>query len=185
MELMALSTKVCSKCGRELPDSEFYPHRRACKSCESLRKKEWHKKNSERLSKKYKERYYKNKEAVAEYGREYRKNRREHHWFEHFSCNKSRDCRARDIPYDLDPEYLASIWVDVCPVLGIPLIDGSKLIGCSRPDNLAELDRLIPDKGYVKGNVHWISRRANRIKSDATVEELERIISYMKDNDGE
>lgn len=29
MELMALSTKVCSKCGRELPDSEFYPHRRA------------------------------------------------------------------------------------------------------------------------------------------------------------
>ena len=44
---------------------------------------------------------------------------------------------------------------------------------------------LIPDKGYVKGNVHWISRRANRIKSDATVEELEKIISYMKDNDGE
>lgn len=73
----------------------------------------------------------------------------------------------------------------MCPVLGIPLIDGSKLIGCSRPDNLAELDRLIPDKGYVKGNVHWISRRANRIKSDATVEELEKIISYMKDNDGE
>lgn len=29
------------------------------------------------------------------------------------------------------------------------------------------------------------SRRANRIKSDATVEELEKIISYMKDNDGE
>lgn len=113
MELMALSTKVCSKCGRELSASEFYPHRRECKSCESLRKKEWHKKNSERLSKKYKERYYKNKEAVA------------------------------------------------------------------------ELDRLIPDKGYVKGNVHWISRRANRIKSDATVEELEKIISYMKDNDGE
>lgn len=35
------------------------------------------------------------------------------------------------------------------------------------------------------GRVHWISRRANRIKSDATVEELEKIISYMKDNDGE
>lgn len=31
----------------------------------------------------------------------------------------------------------------------------------------------------------WISRRANRIKSDATIEELEKIISYMKDNDGE
>lgn len=161
MELTALLTKVCSKCGRELPDSEFYPHRRVCKSCESLRKKEWHKENSERLSKKYKERHYKNKEAIAEYG------------------------RASGIPYDLDPEYLVSIWVDVCPVLGIPIIDGSKLTGCSRPDNLAELDRMIPDKGYVKGNMHWISRRANRIKSDATVEELEKIISYMKDNGGE
>ncbi len=23
------STKICSKCGKELPETEFYPHRRA------------------------------------------------------------------------------------------------------------------------------------------------------------
>lgn len=77
---------------------------------------------------------------------------------------------------------LMALSTKVCPVLGFPLIDGSHLIGNDRPDNLAELDRLIPAKGYIKGNVRWISRRANRIKSDASVEELEKIIAYMKDN---
>lgn len=179
--MLQASTKICSKCDKELPESEFYPHRRACKACESLRKKEWHKKNSERLSAKYKEKYYKNKEAVAEYGRQYRKERRENHWFEHFSCNKSKDCKMRGIPYELDAEYLASIWVDTCPVFGIYLIDGSKIKGCYRPDNLAELDRLVPSKGYVKGNVRWISRRANRIKSDASIDEIKKILKYMEE----
>lgn len=140
MELMALSTKVCSKCGIEKASSLFNKNRLECKECESSRKNLWREKN------------------------------------------KDKYVRSLGIPWDLDEECLKSIWVDVCPVLGFPLINGSHLIGNDRPDNLAELDRLIPAKGYIKGNVHWISRRANRIKSDASVEELEKIIAYMKDN---
>lgn len=181
MSLEAL-TKVCSKCGEELPLDQFYPHRRACKKCESLRKKEWHKKNSERLNKKYKERYWNNKEASAEYCREWRKDRKENRWFEHFTANKRRDCLVRGITFELTPEYLASIWVDVCPVLGIKITDTSTLSGNNRPDNIAELDRLVPSLGYVKGNVRWISRRANRIKSDASIEEIRAILKYMEDN---
>lgn len=50
-----------------------------------------------------------------------------------------------------------------------------------RPECKAELDRLVPSKGYVKGNVRWISRRANRIKSDATIDELKKILKYMEE----
>lgn len=46
----------------------------------------------------------------------------------------------------------------------------------SRPS----LDRFIPANGYVIGNIRVISFRANRIKSDATLEEMRRVLSYME-----
>ena len=44
----------------------------------------------------------------------------------------------------------------------------------------ATIDRVDPDGGYVTGNVRVISMRANRIKSDASIAELESVIAYMK-----
>ncbi len=46
--------------------------------------------------------------------------------------------------------------------------------------NSPSFDRIIPTRGYTKGNVIIISNRANRIKSDATVEELERVASFYR-----
>ena len=43
-----------------------------------------------------------------------------------------------------------------------------------------EVDRIVPELGYVEGNVVWLSHRANRIKDDATLEELERIVEWLK-----
>ena len=42
------------------------------------------------------------------------------------------------------------------------------------------MDRIDPKKGYVEGNVVWISNKANTIKSDSTVKELEKILSWYK-----
>ncbi len=63
-----------------------------------------------------------------------------------------------------------------CPILDIPLFNGVKVCCPNSPS----LDRKIPSKGYVPGNVEIISQRANQIKSDATVEELGRVYNYMK-----
>lgn len=65
---------------------------------------------------------------------------------------------------------------DVCPVFGTPLVWTNKL-GNDTPS----LDRRVPANGYVKGNVAFISMRANRIKSDATIEDLEQILKWMKE----
>lgn len=46
--------------------------------------------------------------------------------------------------------------------------------------NSFSLDRIIPGKGYVVGNVRIISWRANQLKSNGTVEEFEKIIVDLK-----
>lgn len=64
---------------------------------------------------------------------------------------------------------------DVCPVLGLPLRPTS---GCS-DDNSPTVDRLVPELGYVPGNVAVISHRANSIKHMGTAEEHRRIADWM------
>lgn len=59
----------------------------------------------------------------------------------------------------------------LCPLLGIPL---KHHVGDGKGprDDTPSLDRLVPRLGYVPGNVWVISNRANRIKADATADEL-------------
>lgn len=68
---------------------------------------------------------------------------------------------------------------ETCPVLGIPLRPRKGIQGpCS---NSPTLDRFVPELGYVAGNVRVISSRANSLKGNATVEEVEAILAYMKE----
>lgn len=69
---------------------------------------------------------------------------------------------------------------EICPVLGIKMQIG---IG-SRSDNSPSLDKIIPNKGYVKDNIKVISYRANRFKSDALLEEVEKVAAYMRNPKG-
>jgi hypothetical protein len=65
---------------------------------------------------------------------------------------------------------------DVCPLLNIPLFQGTDNVCPNSPT----LDRIDSNKGYVKGNVWVISYKANTIKSNATVEELEQIARGLR-----
>jgi hypothetical protein len=66
---------------------------------------------------------------------------------------------------------------EICPVLGIPIAVGNS----NGPSpNSPSLDRFIPELGYVRENVRVISWRANRLKSDATLEEIESVARYMR-----
>lgn len=45
-------------------------------------------------------------------------------------------------------------------------------------DHTPTLDRIIPKLGYVPGNVIIVSARANRIRNDATVDELYKVYKF-------
>lgn len=58
-----------------------------------------------------------------------------------------------------------------CPVLNRPFIRGTKYA--------PSIDRIDSSKGYIKGNVQVMSRLANRMKNDATVEELQEFAQWV------
>ena len=95
-------------------------------------------------------------------------------WFHQTAILKKSYCTSHAIPFDLDGEYLEGIYSDTCPVFNLPFISHDKTDSMS-----PALDRVDPSKGYTKGNVQYISSRANRIKYDATVEEMQLILKYM------
>jgi hypothetical protein len=82
--------------------------------------------------------------------------------------------KAADVPFLLTPGDI--VVPSHCPILGLPLfqITGKKGGGPNSPS----LDRIEPSLGYVPGNIVVISNRANRLKSDASIEELRAIASF-------
>ena len=100
------------------------------------------------------------------------------------NCNQEKNlltvakARAKKKGLDCNLEEQDIIIPAKCPVLGIQLKrnTGGK---CNSP-NSPTLDRIDNDKGYIKGNVQIISWRANKIKADACLAELHKIVAYME-----
>jgi len=82
------------------------------------------------------------------------------------------------LPFALTVENIT--WPEFCPILGLRL-DPTPCIGQGRKsDNRPTIDRVVPALGYVPGNVAVISWRANRLKSDARLQDLEAIVRWLK-----
>ena len=100
---------------------------------------------------------------------------------------KCKDCevnRARDRYLDNPiPQMLSNSRIkdNKCPVLGNKFEMGYKN---GKSKNLSpSLDRIIPKKGYVYGNLVIVSDIVNRLKSDATLKDMEKILKfYTKKN---
>ena len=73
--------------------------------------------------------------------------------------------KKNNLPYNINDEDIKNIWPldNKCPILGTEFKSGIK-----NKNVLPTLDKIIPSKGYVRGNIAVISFRANQIKSDVT-----------------
>jgi hypothetical protein len=81
---------------------------------------------------------------------------------------------ANNIPFNITPEDI--IVPPVCPVFGTEFKIGSGSIDPRAPS----LDRIFPEKGYVKGNIAVISHRANTLKGNASAEEIHKLASWLE-----
>jgi ribosomal protein L37AE/L43A len=102
-----------------------------------------------------------------------------------FKFRMSRTCsqakiRAKkaNVPFSITRQDLIDMFPadNLCPILKVPFVWGTK----HNKDLSPSLDRMIPELGYTKENVRFISYKANRIKNDSTIEILKNLIKYME-----
>ena len=150
----------CVACNINKPSTEFSQHKRSwigiksrCKACES----------KVRGTTEY-------RKQISNYGKEDRRVNSE--WY--MWSNAKNRAKKMGLPFNIEPKHVKI--PNICPVLGI-----SMAIANGKPnDNSPSLDKIKPALGYVVGNTCVVSYRCNRIKSNATVEELEGIISCLE-----
>lgn len=90
----------------------------------------------------------------------------------------SKRASKKKLPFNITKQYITEIFPDdgICPVLKIKMDYTNDTIRFNSPS----LDRISPKKGYVKGNVVWISMRANVIKQDANSDEIRKVADWLK-----
>lgn len=108
--------------------------------------------------------------CVSEYDREYRDRDPERY----MAAAARKRARTHGLPFALTAADI--VIPSHCPVLGIELVRGVGAAGPASPS----LDKVVPALGYVPGNVQVISHRANVIKRDGTLEELEALADWMR-----
>jgi len=77
--------------------------------------------------------------------------------------------RAKRLNMEFSIELDDIIIPECCPFLGIKL---TNFAGRGRVDSNISLDRIDSSKGYTKGNIQVVSEMANRMKNNATEEQL-------------
>lgn len=158
-------THVCRTCKGEKPLTDFWKqastksgYQSECKDCMRARNNLWHRDNQE-----------KNNQIKARI--------RSEHPLWHIFYGARQRARKRRVPFTITFDEIT--WPTHCPILGIELKTyfGQRRACGPRWDSFS-LDRIKPELGYVPGNVIVVSMRANRIKSDATIEELQKIARF-------
>ena len=69
-----------------------------------------------------------------------------------------------------------------CPILGVELVFGAETGGIPH-EHSPSVDRIDPTKGYTKNNCQIISTRANRLKYNATIDEVRALLAWMESVD--
>jgi hypothetical protein len=127
----------------------------------------------EQTRKKNKKNYYKRKKlGLEQFSTIARRNKRVYYMY-----NDARK-RAKKMGLEFNIEESDIIIPEFCPILGIPMFHGKGKLSQNSPS----LDRIDNSKGYLKDNIAVISYKANRYKSDMSLDILNKIRKYMENS---
>lgn len=171
-------TKICSKCGEELPLEAFnkgnslYGRRSFCRECEkkiqNTPEKVARRRELELLRRQNPE-YVKHRNSKD---RE-RRHSNEESYKKSMLTSARRRAKQKNLEFNIDLSDI--ILPEKCPLLGIKMS-----INSENKNYSYSLDRIDSSKGYIKGNVWVISNRANILKNNSTIEELEMLVTNLK-----
>jgi hypothetical protein len=98
--------------------------------------------------------------------------------FKHIWNHLKASAKKRDIPFTLLPSDIDEIGIPItCPILGIPLYFHRNMV----EDDSISFDRIDSTKGYSVDNLIVISYRANKLKSNASLDEMRKILNFYEE----
>lgn len=163
--------KKCAQCGVNKPLCRYYRDkkylRNNCKACQDLHTVKYAKSEKGITTQKTRLARKEVKERRCQYERKRRVNSPERNLF----LRVRRRCREENIEFTLNLEDIKI--PSHCPVLGIELSHSLS------KDHLPTVDRINPKGTYEVGNIVVMSMKANRIKNDATLEEIEKLLHFL------
>lgn len=156
------------------------------KEKKSQQSKEYYQQNKDDVRRRNKEWREKNKDTLREYeksdfrkqkNKEWREHKRSEDRFRFVWYAAKRRAKTAGVPFTISKQDIIDTFPldGKCPMLGIQLQFNNKI----SQDDSPSLDRIIPELGYIPGNIQLISHRANRIKNDATLQELKMIVAFF------
>lgn len=178
--------RTCRECGETKPSSLFVADKThvRCKQCHAARRRAYRAAHPEKVREQKRESQRRNpdttrrtRERHSTYFREYNRAYYRATWVSRALYNAKQRALANGLPFDITVEDI--FLPEFCPVLGIRLEFGTGAKTGFHPAS-PSIDRIVPERGYVRGNIAVISMRANKLKSDATTSELERISAWMR-----
>jgi len=168
-----MATKYCPGCSTELPTSDFHKDKRTatgyrcwCKACV----------RSRFLVFKEKGRYTDRLAKYAAKRKEARTHTPETVWAMDTFHNAKKRARTQGLEFDLTKEWLLAQLGGICPLLGTAFSYGTGKTTAATPT----VDRKDPSKGYIQTNCWVVSAKANRIKTDASTDEIERVLVGLR-----
>jgi len=159
----------CNRCKVEKQVSDFSEGNKKCKDCQKYCDS-YYKKNRKASIERATRSQNKDREKTNAYKRDLIRKNPVNYMF----CQVKSRSKKLGIEFNLDKEDIQI--PEYCPILGIKLEIGKENCWSNSPT----LDRINPNKGYVKGNIHVISHKANTIKSDASLSELKKVVLYLE-----
>lgn len=128
--------------------------------------KKWREKNPHKIQE-YNNRRKEAKKLWYEQNKQKQFKEQEKNFEKYLYSSCKRNAQVKNVPFNL--QQCDIIIPEFCAYLKIPL---TKIRGNGKVSTNASVDRIIPAKGYVKNNIQIISLRANRMKQDASKQEL-------------
>ena len=85
-----------------------------------------------------------------------------------------------NVPFSLTLQDLIDIATDKCPIFHTPFVWGASGLGKGKVrEDTPQLDRINPELGYVKGNIAFLSGKANKMKDNGTMQDHYDIADWI------
>ncbi len=153
----------------------FRSNRLRCDSCIKTKKYDfWNTPEKLEYKKGYHKRLYEEKKKDPLFLESIRtRNKEQYHKHLDNVLYKGAKFRSKKFGTEFNIERSDVVIPDMCPILNVTFVHNTEYA--------ASLDRIDNSKGYIKGNVQVISRRANLMKNAATEEDLVNFAKWVNE----